>query len=153
MVTSMVIHHVKTYTLRGLVFDETRAEARLGQERRKRIRSEYLRTELEYFSEEYDKEREIEPRHVRVRETTSFLRTRSSRARRQRERVVEFEDTPNMEGSKVERKPEGIRPSKHGVDDNRSQGMNLPPLLAAHLGRSKNGQPLQSSLTSAYGGR
>ncbi|GKA03234.1 hypothetical protein Tco_0676015 [Tanacetum coccineum] len=39
------------------------------------------------------------------------------------------------------------------VDDNRSHGMNLPLLLAAHLGSSENGQPLQSFFTSAYEGR
>ncbi|GJT13144.1 reverse transcriptase domain-containing protein [Tanacetum coccineum] len=83
---------------------------------------------IQYFSEEYDEERDMEPRHVRVKETTPVLHTRSLRTRRQRERVVEFEDTPNRDGSKVERNPE------------------------AHLGRSENGQPLQSSLTSAYGG-
>nr|GEW47853.1 hypothetical protein [Tanacetum cinerariifolium] len=31
--------------------------------------------------------------------------------------------------------------------------MNLPPLLATHLGRGENGKPLQSSLTFAYGGK
>ncbi|GJZ49178.1 hypothetical protein Tco_0603368 [Tanacetum coccineum] len=45
-----------------------------------------------------------------------------------RERVVEFEDAPNRDGSRVERKFE------------------------AHLWRSENDQPLQSSLTSVYGG-
>ncbi|GKC16226.1 hypothetical protein Tco_1013008, partial [Tanacetum coccineum] len=56
------------------------------------IHNKDLRTEVEYFSDGYDEEREMEPRHAHVRETTSFLRTRSSRAQRQRERVVEFED-------------------------------------------------------------
>ncbi|GJV60346.1 hypothetical protein Tco_1466446, partial [Tanacetum coccineum] len=31
MATSMGIRHAKTHTLRGKVFDETRAEVRLGQ--------------------------------------------------------------------------------------------------------------------------
>ncbi|GKC60170.1 hypothetical protein Tco_1087768 [Tanacetum coccineum] len=106
----------------------------------------------EYFIEEYDEEREMEPRPVRVRETTLVLRTRSPRARRQKERVVEFEDTLNRDGSRVERNYKGGRPSEHRVDDNKSQGMNLPPLLAAHLGRSENGQHLQSYLASAYDG-
>nr|GFB31736.1 hypothetical protein [Tanacetum cinerariifolium] len=34
---------------------------------------------------------------------------------------------------------------------NRGQSVNISPLLAAHLGRDENGQPLKSSLTSAYG--
>ncbi|GJR74151.1 reverse transcriptase domain-containing protein [Tanacetum coccineum] len=34
-----------------------------------------------------------------------------------------------------------------------SKDVNLPLLLAAYLGRGENGQPLQSSLTSAYGGQ
>ncbi|GKB09669.1 hypothetical protein Tco_0837981 [Tanacetum coccineum] len=80
------------------------------------------------LSEEYDEERDMELRSVRIRETTPVLRTR------------------------VKRNSKGGRPSKLGSDGNRSQGMNLPPLLAAHLGRSENGQPLQSSLTSVYGG-
>ncbi|GJY87114.1 hypothetical protein Tco_0501742 [Tanacetum coccineum] len=100
----------------------------LLMERRKQIRNKDLRTELEYFSEDCDEEREMEPRLVRIRETTPVLYTR------------------------VERYFEGGRPSGLGADNNRGQGMNLPPLLAAHLGRSKNGQPLQSSLTSVYGG-
>nr|GEW17964.1 reverse transcriptase domain-containing protein [Tanacetum cinerariifolium] len=85
----------------------------------------------------------MEPRHVRVRETTPVIRIRSLRARRQRERVVEFEDTPNRDGSRVERNPEGRRPSEHGLDDNRIHGTNLPPLLAARLGRSENDDTLK----------
>ncbi|GKC44264.1 hypothetical protein Tco_1061986 [Tanacetum coccineum] len=44
----------------------------LLRERRKQIRNEDLRTELEYFSEEYDEEMEMEPRPVRAKETTLF---------------------------------------------------------------------------------
>ncbi|GKD10286.1 hypothetical protein Tco_1189971 [Tanacetum coccineum] len=43
-------------------------------------------------------------------------------------------------------------PSKRRAEDGGSHGGNLPPLLAAYLGRSKNGQPLQWTLTSGYGG-
>ncbi|GJZ05133.1 hypothetical protein Tco_0538408 [Tanacetum coccineum] len=100
----------------------------LLRERRKHIRNKDLRTELEYFSEDYDEETEMEPRPICIRETTPVLHTR------------------------VERNSEGGRPSGLGADNNRSQGMNLPLLLAAHTGRIKNGQPLQSSLTSVYGG-
>ncbi|GJT45941.1 hypothetical protein Tco_0954656, partial [Tanacetum coccineum] len=55
------------------------------------------------ISPEYDEEREMEPRPERVRETTPVLQTGSSRARRQRGRVVEFEDAPNRDRSRVER--------------------------------------------------
>ncbi|GKB99145.1 hypothetical protein Tco_0985282 [Tanacetum coccineum] len=98
------------------------------RKRRRQKRNEDICTELEYFSEEYDEEREMEPRPVRNMETTLVLCTRSSRTRRQRERMVDFKDVPNQDGGRVERNFE------------------------AHLGRSKNGQPLQSSLTSVHGG-
>ncbi|GKE77382.1 hypothetical protein Tco_1543502, partial [Tanacetum coccineum] len=97
---------------------------------------------------EYDEEREIEPRPTRAQETTTVPQVASLRIQRQRERVVELEDAPNREGSKIERNTEGGRPSERRVEDNGSQGMNLPPLLVAHLGRRENGQPLPSSLTS-----
>ncbi|GJV82687.1 hypothetical protein Tco_1522585 [Tanacetum coccineum] len=124
----------------------------LLREQRKQICNKDLRTELEYFSEEYDKEREMEPRLVRVRETTPVLCIRSSRAQRQRDGVVEFEDTRNRDGKGVKRNFEGGRPSEHKVDNNRSPGKNLPPLLVARFGRSENNQSMQSSLTSAYEG-
>ncbi|GJT54976.1 hypothetical protein Tco_0990030 [Tanacetum coccineum] len=104
------------------------------------------------ISEEYDEEREMESRPERARETSLILRTRSSRARRQRERVVEFEEVPNREGGRVGRNTEGGRPSEPGANGNRDQGINLPPLLVAHLGRNENGQSPQSSLTSIYRG-
>ncbi|GJT76659.1 reverse transcriptase domain-containing protein [Tanacetum coccineum] len=54
--------------------------------------------------------------------------------------------------SMVEMNSEGGRTSEQRAEDSRNQGINLPPLLAAHLGRNKNGQPLQSSLTSIHEG-
>ncbi|GKA22331.1 reverse transcriptase domain-containing protein [Tanacetum coccineum] len=45
------------------------------------------------------------------------------------------------------------RPSEEAPRGNEGQSVNLPPLLAAQLGRGENGKPLQSSLTSAYGGQ
>ncbi|GKD48744.1 hypothetical protein Tco_1277720 [Tanacetum coccineum] len=197
MVTSMRIHHAKTHTLRGVVFNETRAEVRLGEremtpppgfstltpipspnanELPPITVSTYTATTpkntplihrastsanpdpmispayMEANYEEYDKEREIEPRLVRVRETTPVLCIRSSRAQRQRDGVVEFEDTRNRDGKGVKRNFEGGRPSEHKVANNRSPGKNLPLLLAARFGRSENNQSMQSSLTSAYEG-
>ncbi|GKA92949.1 hypothetical protein Tco_0814935 [Tanacetum coccineum] len=102
----------------------------LLRERRRQIRNEDLRTELEYFSEDYDEEREMKPRPEPHREATLTLRPR--------------------EGSRRGRNTEGIRPSeiKERKDENR--GANLPPLLAAHLERNKSCQPLRSSLTSPF---
>ncbi|GJW88387.1 hypothetical protein Tco_0163727 [Tanacetum coccineum] len=81
----------------------------LLRERRRQMRNEDLCTKLEYYSEEYDEEREMEPRPTRVRETTPILRAGSPRAQRQRGRVVEFEEAPNRDGSRVTRESEGRR--------------------------------------------
>ncbi|GJT16267.1 hypothetical protein Tco_0874973 [Tanacetum coccineum] len=51
----------------------------LLREQRRQKRNEDLRTELEYFSEEYNEEREMEPRPICNRETTSVLSTRVER--------------------------------------------------------------------------
>nr|GEX15819.1 hypothetical protein [Tanacetum cinerariifolium] len=72
----------------------------LLRERRRQIRNEDLRTELEYFSEDYDEEREMEPMPEPRREATPTLRLRSTVVYRQRERVVEFEDAPNRKGNR-----------------------------------------------------
>nr|GEY79634.1 ribonuclease H-like domain-containing protein [Tanacetum cinerariifolium] len=68
------------------------------------------------------------------------------------EEVVEFKDALNKDGSRVEREFEGRRPSEQRTKDIGSRGVNLPPLLAVHLGKNENGQPLQSTMTSGYGG-
>ncbi|GJR47750.1 hypothetical protein Tco_1315853 [Tanacetum coccineum] len=101
-------------------------------------------------SEDYDEEREMEPRPEPARAVTPPLRAASPRVRRRRERVVGFEETQNRGESRVERNNEGGRPSEEASRGNGSQNVNLPPLLAAHIGRNENGQPLQSFLTSAY---
>ncbi|GKF35167.1 hypothetical protein Tco_0108367, partial [Tanacetum coccineum] len=75
------------------------------------------------------------------------------RIRRWVERTVGFEGAQSRGESRVERNTEGGRPSKEAPRGNRGQSVNIPPLLAAHLGRGENGQPLQSSLTSTYGGQ
>ncbi|GJY18414.1 hypothetical protein Tco_0389905 [Tanacetum coccineum] len=63
--------------------------------------NEGLRIEFEYYSKEYEEEIEMELRPAGVRETTPILRTRSPRTRRQRRRVVEFEESPNRDGSRA----------------------------------------------------
>ncbi|GJW97829.1 reverse transcriptase domain-containing protein [Tanacetum coccineum] len=125
----------------------------LLRDRRRQMRNNNLRTELEYFNEDYDEEREMKPRLEPARAVTPPLRAASPRVCRRRERVVGFEETQNRGESRVERSSEGGRPSEEASRGNGSQNVNLPPLLAAHIGRSENGQPLQSSLTSAYGGQ
>ncbi|GJX40212.1 hypothetical protein Tco_0255202 [Tanacetum coccineum] len=121
-------------------------------ERRRQISNEDLQTGLEYFNEDYDEERKMKPRSEPNREATPTLRLRSHMVRRQRERVVGFEEAPNREGSKRGRNAKGSRPSEIETRENGNMGVNLPPLLAAHLGRNKSCQPLQSSLTFVYGG-
>ncbi|GKB89294.1 hypothetical protein Tco_0961566 [Tanacetum coccineum] len=49
----------------------------LLRERRRKIRNEDLRTKLKYFSEDYDEEREMEPRPEPRREATPTLRLNS----------------------------------------------------------------------------
>ncbi|GKA15440.1 reverse transcriptase domain-containing protein [Tanacetum coccineum] len=98
---------------------------------------------------DYDEEREMEPRPEPNREATPTLRPRSPVVRRQRERVVGFEEAPNREGNRRGRNAEGTRPSEIEAE---KRGVNLPPLLVTHLGRNKSGQPLRSSLTSVQGG-
>ncbi|GKE34447.1 hypothetical protein Tco_1453769, partial [Tanacetum coccineum] len=73
--------------------------------------------------------------------------------RDRRERIVGFEGAQSRGESRVERNTEGGRPLEEAPRGNGGQSVNLPPLLAAHLGRGENGQPLQSSLTSAYRGQ
>ncbi|GKF49532.1 hypothetical protein Tco_0142783 [Tanacetum coccineum] len=93
-------------------------------------RNEDLRTELEYFSEDYDEEREMEPRPEPRREATPTLRLRSPEILKQRKRVVRFEDATNREGNRRARNAEGIRSSKvearevatNGVSNDRRDG-------------------------------
>ncbi|GJV59986.1 hypothetical protein Tco_1466086 [Tanacetum coccineum] len=97
----------------------------LLRDRRRHVCNEDVRTELDYYSEEYDEEREMEPRPTRAL---------------------------NRDESRVERESDGRRLSEQRVEDGRSHEGNLPQLLAAYLGRNENGQPLQSTLTFGYGG-
>ncbi|GJT12409.1 reverse transcriptase domain-containing protein [Tanacetum coccineum] len=125
----------------------------LLRDRRRQMHNNDLRTKLEYFSEDYDKEQEMEPRPEPTRATTPPLRVASPKIRRRGKRTVGFEGAQSRGESRVERNTEGGRPSEEAPRGNGGQSVNLPPLLTAHLGRGENGQPLQSSLTSAYGGQ
>ncbi|GJT86547.1 hypothetical protein Tco_1068264 [Tanacetum coccineum] len=83
------------YTLRSPAFVEANYETleSLLRDRRRKMRNNDLQTELEYFSEDYDEEREMKPRLEPIRATTPPLRAASPRVRRRRERVVGFEET------------------------------------------------------------
>ncbi|GKA11015.1 hypothetical protein Tco_0690448 [Tanacetum coccineum] len=74
----------------SLVFVEANYEAleSLLRNRRRQMRNNDLRTELEYFSEDYDEEREMEPRPEPIRAATLTLRVASPRIRRQGERIA-----------------------------------------------------------------
>nr|GEW10350.1 reverse transcriptase domain-containing protein [Tanacetum cinerariifolium] len=109
----------------------------LLKERRRQIRNEDHRTELGYFSKEYDEEREMEPRPDQNRETTSPLCMRSPRVRRQRERVVGFEEAPNREGGRIEWNVEGGGPSELGARENGSHRMNLKAKFMSHFSQQK----------------
>ncbi|GKC99657.1 hypothetical protein Tco_1169932 [Tanacetum coccineum] len=119
----------------------------LLKDQRRQMRNNDLRTELEYFNEDYDEERAMEPRPEPTRAATPPLRIRRG------ERTVGFDGAQSRGESRVERNTEGGRPSEEAPIGNGGQSVNLPPLLAAYLGRGENGQPLQSSLTSNYGGQ
>ncbi|GJZ72268.1 hypothetical protein Tco_0636119 [Tanacetum coccineum] len=67
------------------------------------------------------------------------------------QRIVGFKGAQNRGESRVKRNTEGGRPLEATPRGNRGQSVNLPPLLAAYLGRGENGKPLQSFLTFAYG--
>ncbi|GJZ77069.1 hypothetical protein Tco_0641741 [Tanacetum coccineum] len=139
----------------SLAFVEANYEAleSLLRDRRRQMRNNDLRTEVEYFSEDYDEEREMEPILEPTRAATPPLRVASPRVCKRKERIVGFEGAQSRGESRVERNTEEGRPIEESPQGNGGQSVNLPPILAAHLGRSENGQPLQSSLTSAYGGQ
>nr|GEY98687.1 hypothetical protein [Tanacetum cinerariifolium] len=84
----------------------------LLRDRRRQICNKDLRTELEYFSEDYHEELEIELRSEQTREVTPPLCTRSPRVRRQCEKVVRFQEALNREIRRIGRNIKGNGPSK-----------------------------------------
>nr|GEU73509.1 hypothetical protein [Tanacetum cinerariifolium] len=87
----------------------------LLRKRQRQIRNEDLQTKLEYFSEDYDEEREMEPRPKPNREATPTLRPRSPMVRRKRERIMGFKEAPNREGSRRGRNAEGENVPPNGT--------------------------------------
>nr|GEX49872.1 retrovirus-related Pol polyprotein from transposon TNT 1-94 [Tanacetum cinerariifolium] len=72
-------------------------------------------------------------------------------------KLTKYDEADSVDSSKYRENPNTIhleavkrifRPSERRVEDGGSHGGNLPLLLVAHLGRSENGKPLQSTLTS-----
>ncbi|GKC56920.1 hypothetical protein Tco_1084518 [Tanacetum coccineum] len=112
-----------------------------------------LRAELEYFSEDYNEEREMEPRPEPTRFATPPIQIASPRIHRRGGRTVGFKRAHSRGESMVKRNTKGGRPLKEAPKGNGGQSVNLPPLLAAYLGRGENGQPFQPSLTLAYRGQ
>ncbi|GJW36213.1 reverse transcriptase domain-containing protein [Tanacetum coccineum] len=90
----------------------------------------------------------LRDRRRQIRNEDLPTKLESPRVRRQRERVVGFEEAPNKERSRIGRNIEGNGPSEAGAEENRRREINLPPLLAAHLGRNEDGRPSRSFLTS-----
>ncbi|GJV95220.1 reverse transcriptase domain-containing protein [Tanacetum coccineum] len=152
-------YHASTSANPNLVINVAFIEANyealesLLRDRCRQMRNNDLQIELEYFSKDYDEEQEMEPRLEPTRAATPPLRVASPRICRRGERTVGFERAQSRGESRVERNTERGRPLEEAPKGNEGQSVNLPPLLAAHLGRGKNGKPLQSSLTSAYGGQ
>ncbi|GKB56616.1 hypothetical protein Tco_0912802 [Tanacetum coccineum] len=91
----------------------------------------------------HDKERELETKDLYNRETHPgssyefFFLEEGSKIQRE---GVRLRRCPKLGWGMVEINFEGGRPSGLGADNNRIQRKNLPPLLAAHLERSENGQ-------------
>nr|GEW25288.1 hypothetical protein [Tanacetum cinerariifolium] len=86
----------------------------LLRDRQRQMRNNDLRTKLEYFTKDYDDEREMEPRPEPVRAVTPPLRAASPRVYKRREKVVGVEET-KTEGkawSKETTKVEGLQ-NKH----------------------------------------
>nr|GEU55501.1 reverse transcriptase domain-containing protein [Tanacetum cinerariifolium] len=148
---SIGICHTKPYTLRGgsstklgqsPSFVEANYETleSLLRDRRRQMRNNDIRTELEYFSEDYDEEREMEPRPRPARAVTPPLRAASPKVCRRRERVVGFKETQNKEESRVERNSKGRRPSEEAPRGNGSQNpMYTFPNMPAYANPNLNG--------------
>ncbi|GJX03851.1 hypothetical protein Tco_0189767 [Tanacetum coccineum] len=108
------------------------------------MHNEDLHTELEYYSEEYVEEREMELRPARVGKTTHVFQTRSPRAQRQRGRVLEFEDALNRDGSRMERESEdGLKmPSHAGSYDGKRDPNNYLHLFDGAIRMQKWAMPV-----------
>nr|GEU88062.1 hypothetical protein [Tanacetum cinerariifolium] len=125
----------------------------LSKERRRQIGNEDLRTELEYYSEECDEEREMEPKPARIRETTleeqcisSFVHGLKIRS------LMEFLSTnlPTTYKGLIEKTYTWIKAKEvatNGAPNNRREGFksfNKGPSWNNNKGKKKNGDMFSS---------
>ncbi|GKA49587.1 hypothetical protein Tco_0742660 [Tanacetum coccineum] len=135
----MGIRHAKPHTLRGVVFDETRADVRLGNvEVRCAIKTSALNWNITMRSM-MRKGKGNQGLHASEKPLISSEHD-PCMPEDKRGRVVEFEDAPNKDEMMVERESKGRRPSERRAGDNENHRVNLPSLLVAHLERNENGQ-------------
>nr|GEW31112.1 hypothetical protein [Tanacetum cinerariifolium] len=84
------IYRINTSTNHNPMISPTFVEAKVLEslltERQRQIHNEDLQTELEYLNEDYDEEREMEPRHEPNREATPTLRPRPPKTSEQTEK-------------------------------------------------------------------
>ncbi|GJT33611.1 hypothetical protein Tco_0924030 [Tanacetum coccineum] len=104
----------------------------LLRERMRQMRNKDLRTKLEYFSEEYVKESEMEPRPTRIRETTPVLPTESLR----------MEDYPLPDGLKM--------PSHVGSYDEKGDSKNYLNLFEGAIRSILNYEDLKAKFWSHF---
>ncbi|GKA55728.1 reverse transcriptase domain-containing protein [Tanacetum coccineum] len=90
----------------------------LLRDRCRKMRNNDLQTELEYFGEDYDGEREMEPRPEPTRAATPPLRLASPSILRRGERIMGFEGAQSRGESRVERNTKRGRPSKEAPRGN-----------------------------------
>ncbi|GJX33545.1 reverse transcriptase domain-containing protein, partial [Tanacetum coccineum] len=76
------------------------------------------------------------PMIIPISEVTPPLRTRSPRVRRQREKVVGFEEAPNKERGRIGRNIKGNEPLEARAEENRKREIN-PPTLGSPLGKER----------------
>lgn len=109
-----------------------------------------MRRELEYSSDDYDEEMEMEPRPQSQGVTHSAMRIGSPSSRRTNGRTISFEEILVRAPT---RREETMAEGTNGRSQRReNMQVNLLPLLAAHLGRNEVGFPPQPSHTSGVGG-
>jgi hypothetical protein len=113
-------------------------------------RHTFLAWPIQHFVLVYDEEIEMEPRPQAQGVTYSALRIGSPSGRRMGRRSIGFEGVPERTPT---RREGVIAKGSNGRSQRRENiEVNLPPLLAAHLGRTEAGVPLQPSHASGVEG-
>lgn len=149
-------HHASTSANPELIISPAFVDANyeelesLLRARRRQIRNTEMRRELEYSSDEYDEENKMEPRPSAPRAYHPILCIGSPVSRRAARKNVGFEGVPE----RTPTRKEGIvaEGSNERSQQRENTEVNLPPFLAAHLGKTEGGVPLQPSHASGVGG-